>query len=378
MTARILHVAAVDFTVSKLLAPQLDALIAAGYDVRVACRQTDQAMWRELDRFRPIDIAFPRDIRPLKMIASSARLSREVRRWKPDVLHVHTPAASLPIRAMPHPGWAGRTRVVYTVHGYLHAWPPQGRKQSMVQRLEQWESRRTDTLLFQSAEDLEQSSRLGYRSNLILLGNGVEDMWFEVGKRPRTQVLQLLFVGRLVREKGILDILDALRVVPGVHLHVAGAALESDRDPVEDLIMRRLADPALASKVTMHGMLTRAELRRLYADVDALCLPSYREGVPRSVIEALATGRPVIATEIRGSRELVVDGENGYLVPAGDVIALADAVRRLADLDDARFVRMGASAASSVDPERRESAVFERLLAAYAGIGVVASGPVVG
>lgn len=370
MSTRVLHVAAVDFTVAKLLAPQLDALIGRGYDVRVACRQTDPALWRELTRFEPIDIPFPRDLRPGAMLAASARLSRQVRRWKPHVLHLHTPAASLPVRALPHPRWSADTRVLYTVHGYLHVWPPASVKERLVQRVEKWEARRTDVMLFQSAEDYEQSRARDYPSSLVLLGNGVEDAWFEVPRRQRVGHLQLLFVGRLVREKGILDLLDALKAVPDVHLHVAGSALDSDRDPVEDELRRRLDDAQLTGRVTLYGMLPRDDLRRLYEEVDALCLPSYREGVPRSVIEALAAGRPVVATDIRGSRELILEGSNGHLVPVGDVTSLAGALRRLAALDDEPFTQMGVRAALSVDPARRETTVFERLVAAYGDVGV--------
>jgi glycosyltransferase involved in cell wall biosynthesis len=101
--------------------------------------------------------------------------------------------------------------------------------------------------------------------------------------------------------------------------------------------------------------------------MDALCLPSYREGVPRSVIEGLASGRPVLATDIRGSRELVLHEDNGYLAKPGDVQSLASGLRWLFEHSAGDFALMGQRARASVDPERRESHVFARLLDAYQG-----------
>jgi len=368
-----MHVAAIDFTVAKLLAPQLDHLAMLGYEVRVACKRTDSRYWQELERFDPIDIPFSREMKIFKMLKASMQLSREVRHWRPDVLHLHTPAASLPVRALPHPRWAPNTSIVYTVHGYLHSWPPRGAKDRIIQLAEKWEARRTECLLFQSAEDYESSRQLNYHSNLILLGNGVEDTWFDLEERKRTDVLQLLFVGRLVREKGVLELLDAVAKVASVHLHIAGESLHSDRDPIDEEIAQRLTNTDLKCRVTQHGMLTRAELQQLYGEIDALALPSYREGVPRSVIEALAAGRPVIATDIRGCRELVMEGQNGWLVPPRQVGPLAEAIRKLSKLGEDSLSAMGQRAAISVDPERRESSVFGRLVAAYQACGATLS-----
>lgn len=370
MKPRILHVAAVDFTVAKLLAPQLDALVAEGYDVRVACQRTDPVHWAEIERFRPIDIPFPRALKPFGMLRAAGALSREIESWLPHVLHLHTPAASLPIRAVPHPSWPSTIKTVYTVHGYLHGWPPSGLREKLIQKLEKWESRRTDAMLFQSAEDFEMSKRLKYRGKLVMLGNGVENFWFDIQSKERRDTFELLFVGRIVREKGILDLLDAIEQVPSVHLHVVGDALGSDRDPVAAEVDSRLARPGMTNRVARHGMITRAQLRELYDRIDGVCLPSYREGVPRSLIEALASGRPVVATNIRGCRELVKDEVNGFLAPAGDVEALATALRRMVGLSAEALAAMGNEARASADPERRESSVFVRIIQAYTDLGV--------
>lgn len=372
MGNRILHVAAVDFTASKLLAPQLHALASAGYDVRLAVGRTDERFWDELADLHPADIAFPRGPRPLAMLGSTARLRRLVREWQPDVLHLHTPAASAPVRALPRRAWPRGMRVFYTVHGYLHPWPTVTTRQRVAQRLEQWQSHRTDWSLFQSAEDLDEATRRRYGSQLVYLGNGVESSWFEQpAPAPKAAgTLSVLFVGRLVKEKGVLDLLEAVADVESVELHVAGAALPSDRDPVDVTLRDAVERKGLAGRVHLHGMLRRGEVQQLMRLADAVVLPSYREGVPRSLIEGMATGRPGLATRIRGCREVITHGSNGLLVDPGAVDQLASGLAQLRDMSESDFAAMGRRAHDSTSQRFRETQVVERLVAAYQDAGV--------
>ncbi len=117
-------------------------------------------------------------------------------------------------------------------------------------------------------------------------------------------------------------------------------------------------------------MLDQHDLRRELAQVDAFVLPSYWEGLPRSLIEGLAAGRPAIATNIRGCRELVQDGVNGFLVPARDAGALAAAIRRLAALPPPEFEAMATRARGVAWDRYREVDVARRLIDAYAELGV--------
>lgn len=370
---RVLHVAAVDFTATKLLAPQLHALGSAGYDVRLAVGRTDERFWGELGDLDPVDIAFPRGPRPLSMLGSTARLRRLVRDWQPDVLHLHTPAASAPVRALPRRAWPRDMRIFYTVHGYLHPWPTVTNRQRAAQRLEQWQSRRTDCSLFQSAEDLDEATRRGYGSRLVYLGNGVESSWFEQ-PTPAPKAagkLSVLFVGRLVKEKGVLDLIEAVAHVDGVELHVAGAALPSDRDPVDAELRHEVAHRGLGGRVHLHGMLRRTEVQQLMQRADAVVLPSYREGVPRSLIEGMATGRPGLATRIRGCREIISHESDGLLVDPGAVDQLATGLQQLRDMAESDFAAMGRRAQSSTSQRFRETQVIERLVAAYQDAGVL-------
>jgi glycosyltransferase involved in cell wall biosynthesis len=112
-----------------------------------------------------------------------------------------------------------------------------------------------------------------------------------------------------------------------------------------------------------------ADVRPLLAAADVVVLPSYREGIPRAVMEAAATGRPVVAYDIRGVREVVPQGL-GLLVPVGDVDALTAAVRRLVEDDDLRR-EAGARCAEQVRSSFSEDHVARRLRAVYREMGVL-------
>jgi glycosyltransferase involved in cell wall biosynthesis len=368
----VLHVAAVEYTANVLLLPQLRELRRRGYIVRLACAPDAERFSQQLDEFEPVRVAFPRTPRPWAIANASLDFLKTLRRIQPDLVHMHTPAVAFPTRALPRRLLPKHTRVVYTVHGFAHVWDSHRRRDIMWERVERLLAPRTDAMLFQSQEDLEQTERLGYRSRLVYLGNGVEDDWFEIPPLPGPRrPLRALFVGRIIREKGVLDLFEALARVDSVELTVAGGELPSDRDGVESELRRRATEPPLAGRVRFVGLVGRAEMRAHVKAADVLVLPSYREGVPRSLIEGMAAGRPAIASDVRGCRELVRDHTTGFLVPPADVPALAAALARFVAQPESEYVRMSRAARDLASKEYRESRVFGRLVAAYEELGVV-------
>jgi hypothetical protein len=131
----VLHVAAVEFTASRLLRPQLVYLTEMGYDVRLACAPEGPAFAEDLRMFNPVPVAFPRELDPVAMAAAALELRRLVRRLRPALVHFHSPAASLPGRAALAAD-SSRPRVVYTVHGFLHAWDSCSLRDWVVARAE--------------------------------------------------------------------------------------------------------------------------------------------------------------------------------------------------------------------------------------------------
>jgi glycosyltransferase involved in cell wall biosynthesis len=364
----VLHVAAVEFTAARLLRPQLAYLTDQGYDVRLACAPQGEDFSDDLRAFRPVRLAFPRSLDPMAMAKAALELRGLVKRMRPALVHFHSPAAALPGRAMlaieRH-----RPRVVYTVHGFLHTWDLQSRRDRAIARAERTLSRWTDALLFQSSEDYTQARAAGYRGRLVPLGNGVGDEWFrDRERRPRTGPLRVVFVGRLTREKGVGELVTAARDLPDVRWTIVGDALPSDRDGAVADVARLAADAG--DRIRLVGMVSADRVRECLAEADLLVLPSWREGVPRSVIEGMASGLPVVATNIRGCRELVQPGLNGWLVPARDSTALGRAILQAAELDPDRLAAMGAAGRQRAWEHHREEGVFERISDTYRALDV--------
>lgn len=178
--------------------------------------------------------------------------------------------------------------------------------------------------------------------------------------------LRLIFVGRLARVKGLPVLFEAfeqLADLPDVTLTVVGDGLE--RATLE----ARAA--ALGARVRFLGYRSQTEVAALLAEHDALVLPSFAEGVPVVLMEALASARPVIATQVAGVGELVEEGVSGFMVPPGDAETLAARIRTLAE-DPALRAVMGAAGRQRVTEDfdiSREAARLAALIAGERGTG---------
>jgi glycosyltransferase involved in cell wall biosynthesis len=155
------------------------------------------------------------------------------------------------------------------------------------------------------------------------------------------------FAGRLTVQKALPGLLAALAEVPDADLVLLGDG------PERDALEERASALGLGERVRFLGGGDRGAVLRLFRAVDVAVLSSDWENFPHTVVEALAVGTPVVATAVGGVPEVVVDGENGLLVPPGDVAALAAALRTIT-VDDALRGRLAAGAVPSVAPLAEE------------------------
>ncbi len=156
---------------------------------------------------------------------------------------------------------------------------------------------------------------------------GLDDEFLQTPSIAPPTAPRLVAVARLHEQKGIPLLVEA-----AARLHRAGEPLELDiigDGPLRSVLAAQIAARGLASSVRLLGWQSSDAIRAAILSARALVLPSFAEGLPVVLMEALALGRPVIATQVAGVAELVRPTENGWLIPAGDVDALTTAMRRL-------------------------------------------------
>jgi glycosyltransferase involved in cell wall biosynthesis len=372
---RLVHVTTTDISLALLLGPQLRAFADAGMEVvgvSAPGEWTGELAAAGIAH-EPLRHA-TRSVDVRQDVLALGELVRLLRRLRPDIVHTHNPK----------PGFYGRIAarvarvpvVVNTVHG-LYATENDGRARRMVvYAMERAVSVCSQAELVQNEEDVEVLRRLRVPARkLVLLGNGVDlerfrpetdarvvaEVRASLGVTPTQVVVGM--VGRLVWQKGLRELFDAAavlrRVRPEVVIVVVGPF---DPDKADALGAHDIAAAEALGNVVFAG--ERKDVEELYRGFDLFVLPSYREGFPRAAMEAAATALPVIATDIRGCRQVVDHGVTGLLVPVHDAGALAAAVAELAADADRRRA-MGAAGRVKAEAEFDERRIVQTTLAVY-------------
>jgi glycosyltransferase involved in cell wall biosynthesis len=301
---------------------------------------------------------------------AALELFRILRREQIDVLHTHNPKPGLYGRVV---GRLARVPIVVnTVHGLYATEDDAIAKRAVVYTLEALASFWSDAELFQNPEDLALMQRLRATRRARLLGNGVDLSRFDPARfsaddrraaraelgvtDPDTIVVGA--VGRLVAEKGYPELFAAFERLPErFHLVVVGGTDADKPDSLPTEAVTRARDRG----VRFLGQ--RDDIDRLYAAMDVFVLASHREGFPRAAMEATAMGLPVVATDIRGCREVVDPGVTGTLVERQDPRALAAALLELAD--PGRRTALGRAAVARAATHFDERRVVDIVLDTY-------------
>jgi glycosyltransferase involved in cell wall biosynthesis len=379
MTARrpiVVHVTTTDISLELLLGPQLEALVDAGFEVLGASAPGPYVDALEARGLRHVGLEHAtRSRAPLEDCRALVELVGLFRRLRPAIVHTHNPKPGIYGRVAAR--IAGVPVVVNTQHG-LYAVPEEpAPKRAFVYALERLAATCSQAELVQNPEDLIALRRLGVpESKLTLLGNGIDLDRFDPapvtevdrstaraelgGTAPADVVVGV--VGRLVREKGLLEVFDAAQRlrprVPEVRFAVIGPE-EPDKSSA---LSHDDREAARSAGVRFLG--SRDHVVRLYRAMDLYVLASHREGFPRSAMEAAAMRLPIVATDIRGCRQVVEPGVTGLLVPPRDPGALAEAIAALA-ADPERRVRMGAAGRQKAIREFDQQRCIDVTLSTY-------------
>lgn len=279
-------------------------------------------------------------------VATGPLVLRRLARQRPDVVLLDSIAAGY---LAP---WLPFRRPAVPVVAMLHQ-PPGGidhgpGRTAVQAALDRWAYRSAGPLLVASAalaDDLVAAGLPQARLRVVPPGRDVAPVpAAPPGDLRRGRRVALLSVGNWVARKGLLDLLDAVARLPAdaATLHLVG---DPDAEPAYAAQVRaRLAAPDLTGRVVVHGPLPVAQVAALYAAADAFVLASSREPYGTVYGEAMAAGLPVVGYAAGNLPHLARDGQEGLVVPPGDVDALAAALRGLAN-DEALRARLGNAAA---------------------------------
>jgi glycosyltransferase involved in cell wall biosynthesis len=284
-------------------------------------------------------------LNPFADIGSALALWGVLRRFRPQIVFAHT--IKPVIYAMTMSWLAGVRRRVAMIPGLGYAFTEaaRGLKRRVVGAAARVGYRLSLSIahlvIFQNDDDCADLRRVGALSartpTAVVNGSGVDMTRFVPAALPKGPTT-FLFVARLLRDKGVHEFVEAARIVkaaaPQTRFVLVGAADTNPTAVASDVLKAWEAEGV----VEIRGHV--ADPRAAYAECHVFVLPSYREGTPRTNLEAMATARAIITTDVPGCRATVIEGLNGLLTPPRDARALADAMLRLAK-DPDRVRKMG-------------------------------------
>ncbi len=322
----------------KFRRPLLEALVRRGHAVHALASDGNVALTRQLASLGVTYDEIPlarAGINPLEDVRTLHVLTSRLRTLRPDATIAYTikpviygtlaaAAANVPRRA-----------ALVTGLGYVFTNPRASLRQqiarSVATRLYRLGLSRCDVVFVQNPDDrrdlIAHGAMAATQRTELVRGSGVDLQEFPPSPLP-DGATRFLFMGRLLRDKGIYEYVEAARrvraIAPEVEFSVLGWL---DTNPTS-VHADELA--AWTREGVINYLGASDDVRQHLAAAHALILPSYREGTPRSVLEAMSAGRAVITTDAPGCRETIVDGESGLLVPVQNVEALAGAAAKLA------------------------------------------------
>ncbi len=193
--------------------------------------------------------------------------------------------------------------------------------------------------IFQNLDDLKEFKKLGIKKGYyIVKGSGVNKDEFHYIPPKTNKKINIIFTGRILKDKGVIDLIEAIELLPDklkskITLNLFG---KIDRENPAHIREHKLKKHLVPDLILWHGYSNN--IKKSLIDSDIYCLPSYREGLPKSTIEALAIGRPVVTTDAPGCNDTVVEGLNGFKVAPGDVRALSQKLQILIEDEKLRIV----------------------------------------
>lgn len=341
----------------------------AGMEVLVATRVQDHGARIEQEGFRLIPIRLRRRSRqPVHEIGTILEIVRLYRRERPDIVH------HVALKPILYGSIAARLAsipaVVNAFAGLGYAFIADGQSARLLRTLIGWALRWALALprsrvIVQNDADRELLTRAGIVPPSlvsVIRGAGVDTAVFAPSPEPYGTPVVLL-ASRMLWDKGVGEFVEAIRLLKARGLELKAALVGMvDEDNPACIPEAQLRAWQASGVVEWWGH--RDEMPSVLASAHVVVLPSYREGLPKVLLEAAACARPIVATDVPGCRDVVRHGENGLLVPPRDARALAEAIGQLVQ-DRPMRARMGACGRALVEKEFSSERIAQDTLAVY-------------
>ena len=383
---KLIRITTVPLSLKVLLKGQLRFMASNGFDVKGVSSEGEEL--REVHENEGIAveaITMSRKITPFQDLKSLWEMWNFLRKEKPQIVHTHTPKAG--IIGMLAARLAGVPHRLHTVAG-LPLMEATGTKRKILNFVEK--------LTYSSATRVYPNSKGLYdfilqnnftQSNKLKIiangsSNGIDTAFFspdQVTEIERVTLREKLniqsddfvfvFVGRIVSDKGINELIKAFSELQaaennepaGIKLLLVGG-LENDLDPLNP---ETLAEINQNKDIISVGF--QQDVRSFFAIADALVFPSYREGFPNVVMQAGAMGLPSIVSDINGCNEIIIEGENGLIIPSKNVEKLKEKMLTLAK-DKNLYTKLKGNSRRMIENRYEQSVVWNALLEEYEGL----------
>jgi glycosyltransferase involved in cell wall biosynthesis len=312
-----------------------------------------------------------RSLNPTTEMASVHRLRKIYKQIKPDLVHHYTVKAVL--YGTTAARLSGVKGIVNSVTGlpYIIVSPKKG----MTKRFARWVAMKwyawcvtgkNTHVILQNTDDLRELESFAgkvSKCSTITNGSGVALEHFSEKPLPQNDPIHVVYVGRFLREKGIFELMEAIRELrsKNVPFRISMCG-DIDNGNLSSATVEECAGWLEDGLVDYMGRVN--DVRQKLADSDIVVLPSYREGTPRSLLEAMATGRPIITTDVPGCRNVVEDGINGLMIPARSSDALVQAITQLIE-DEPLRQKMSSESRLKAEREFDERIVIDQTLRVY-------------
>lgn len=331
---KILYITTLSRTINAFLVPHIKTLIKQGHRVDCACsidKEVDESL---IDKGVNIfNISFTRNPLDIKNVKAFKELINIQREQNYDIVHVHTPIAALYGRLLKirFP----KLKTIYTVHGFHFHKGASHLNWLIYYPIERIMANFTDTIITMNSEDYERAKKFKIKETYKVNGVGVNLDSYKKDLCDKSEVRSklnldgndfvIIMIAEINKNKNHKQMIDAVEILKNRRINVK-VICAGDGILIEE-VKKDIQSRKLDKHIQMLGF--RTDINELIAACDIGILMSYREGLPRNIMELMACKKPIIGTDIRGIRDLVDNGINGFLVNIDDPDDTASKIEEL-------------------------------------------------